>query len=388
MYGRIIIFVVSAITALSCVKVEQDGVSVLRISFEDPVVGSLTKADPNHVGEIEGKYPQTEHFSVFARHHTGDYQAWDTPGNVNYMTDVETGYFDAVQGWDPDACGDPYFWPNGGKLTFAGYSPSIAKEDAAGGLTYGAEGLVMTDFTVDCRSTLTPQTDVTYYDLMYSERTYNKTASTGGTSYKGVNLNFRHALSSVAFKVKLREEINSVADAGQTLNSIVLNRISVRQAYKTATFRENITDGPVYQAAPQWTDYKDEMDLETEYYSTYEDMAAGFHIEHVSSAVEPTGSRHVLLIPQPFDHGDKEVVIRVNYTVTVNNKTTRQIVDVPLMTSNEGLPFKDQNDNTIEAWQMGKRYVYTLEFGLYKIYFAPAVEVWNDIEVPDVNVGN
>ena len=388
MYGRIIIFVVSAIAALSCVKVEQDGVSVLRISFEDPVVGSLTKADPNHVGEIEGKYPQTEHFSVFARHHTGDYQAWDTPGNVNYMTDVETGYFDAVQGWDPDACGDPYFWPNGGKLTFAGYSPSIAKEDAAGGLTYGAEGLVMTDFTVDCRSTLTPQTDVTYYDLMYSERTYNKTASTGGTSYKGVNLNFRHALSSVAFKVKLREEINNVADDGQTLNSIVLNRISVRQAYKTATFRENITDGPAYQAAPQWTDYKDEMDLETEYYSTYEDMSAGFHIEHVSSAVEPTGSRHVLLIPQPFDHGDKEVVIRVNYTVTVNNKTTRQIVDVPLMTSNEGLPFKDQNDNTIEAWQMGKRYVYTLEFGLYKIYFAPAVEVWNDIEVPDVNVGN
>ena len=388
MYGRIIIFVVSAIAALSCVKVEQDGVSVLRISFEDPVVGSLTKADPNHVGEIEGKYPQTEHFSVFARHHTGDYQAWDTPGNVNYMTDVETGYFDAVQGWDPDACGDPYFWPNGGKLTFAGYSPSIAKEDAAGGLTYGAEGLVMTDFTVDCRSTLTPQTDVTYYDLMYSERTYNKTASTGGTSYKGVNLNFRHALSSVAFKVKLREEINNVADDGQTLNSIVLNRISVRQAYKTATFRENITDGPAYQAAPQWTDYKDEMDLETEYYSTYEDMSAGFHIEHVSSAVEPTGSRHVLLIPQPFDHGDKEVVIRVNYTVTVNNKTTRQIVDVPLMTSNEGLPFKDLNGNTIEAWQMGKRYVYTLEFGLYKIYFAPAVEVWNDIEVPDVNVGN
>ena len=387
MYGRIIIFVVSAIAALSCVKVEQDGVSVLRISFEDPVVGSLTKADPNHVGEIEGKYPQTEHFSVFARHHTGDYQAWDTPGNVNYMTDVETGYFADVQGWDPDACGDPYFWPNGGKLTFAGYSPSMAKEDAAG-LTYGAEGLVMTDFTVDCRSTLAPQTDVTYYDLMYSERTYNKTASTGGTSYKGVNLNFRHALSSVAFKVKLREEINSVADAGQTLNSIVLNRISVRQAYKTATFRENITDGPVYQAAPQWTDYKDEMDLETEYYSTYEDMSAGFHIEHVSSAVEPTGSRHVLLIPQPFDHGDKEVVIRVNYTVTVNNKTTRQIVDVPLMTSNEGLPFKDQNGNTIEAWQMGKRYVYTLEFGLYKIYFAPAVEVWNDIEVPDVNVGN
>ena len=388
MYRNTIIYMISAIVALSCVKVEQEVVPVLRISFEDPIVGSLTKAAPNHAGEIEGKYPEAEHFSVFARHHTGDYQAWDTPGNVNYMTDVETAYFADVQGWDPDACGDPYFWPNGGKLTFAGYSPSIAKEDAAGGLTYGAEGLVMTDFTVDCRSTLTPQTDVTYYDLMYSGRTYNKTASTGGVSYKGVNLHFHHALSSVAFKVKLKEAINSVADDGQKLNSIVLNRISIRQAYKTATFRENITDGPAYQAAPQWTDYRNEMDLETEYYSTYEDMSAGFHIEQVSSAVEPTGSRHVLLIPQPFDHGDKEVVIRVNYTVTVNNKTTRQIVDVPLMTSNEGLPFKDQNGNTIEAWQMGKRYVYTLEFGLYKIYFAPAVEVWNDVEVPDVNVGN
>lgn len=385
MYRSTIIYMISAIVALSCVKVEQEDMPVHRISFDDPVVGSLTKA--GYTGEIEGTYPEDEHFSVFARHHTGDYQAWDTPGNVNYMTDVETAYFDEVQGWDPEACGDPYFWPNGGKLTFAGYSPSSVRNDCSS-VAYGAEGFVIEDFTVDGRSTQTPQSDVTYYDLMYSERTYNKTASTGGSSYKGVNLNFHHALSSVAFKVKLKEAINSVADDGQTLNSIVLNRISIRQAYKTATFRENITDGPSYQAAPQWTDYKDEMDLETEYYSTYEDMTTGFHIEHVSNAVEPTGSNHVLVIPQPFDHGENEVVIRVNYTVTVNDKTTRQIVDVPLMTSNEGLPFKDLNGNTIEAWQMGKRYVYTLEFGLYKIYFAPAVEVWNDIEVPDVNVGN
>lgn len=387
MYRRIIISVACAIAALSCVKVEQDSMPQLRISFEDPIVGSLTKAAPNHTGEIEGKYPEAEHFSVFARHHTGDYQTWDTPGNVNYMTDVETAYFADVQGWDPEACGDPYFWPNGGKLTFAGYSPSSVRNDCSS-VAYGAEGFVIEDFTVDGRSTQTPQSDVTYYDLMYSERTYNKTASTGGSSYKGVNLNFHHALSSVAFKVKLKEAINSVADEGQTLNSIVLNRISIRQAYKTATFRENITDGSSYQAAPQWIDYKDEMDLETEYYSTYEDMTTGFHIEHVSNAVEPAGSNHVLVIPQPFDHGENEVVIRVNYTVTVNDKTTRQIVDVPLMTSNEGLPFKDQYGNSIEAWQMGKRYVYTLEFGLYKIYFAPAVEVWNDIEVPDVNVGN
>ena len=385
MYRSTIIYMISAILALSCVKVEQEDMPVHRISFDDPVVGSLTKA--GHTGEIEGKYPEAEHFSVFARHHTGDYQAWDTPGNVNYMTDVETAYSDEVQGWDPEACGDPYFWPNGGKLTFAGYSPSSVRNDCSS-VAYGAEGFVIEDFTVDGRSTQTPQSDVTYYDLMYSERTYNKTASTGGSSYKGVNLNFHHALSSVAFKVKLKEAINSVADDGQTLNSIVLNRISIRQAYKTATFRENITDGPSYQAAPQWTDYKDEMDLETEYYSTYEDMTTGFHIEHVSSAVEPAGSNHVLLIPQPFDHGENEVVIRVNYTVTVNDKTTRQIVDVPLMTSNEGLPFKDKYGNSIEAWQMGKRYVYTLEFGLYKIYFAPAVEVWNDIEVPGVNVGN
>lgn len=379
---------VAAAAVLSCVKIEQEDIPALRISFDDPVVGSLTKADANHTGEIEGKYPVAEHFSVFARHHTGDYQAWDTPGNVNYMTDVETGYFDEVQGWDPDACGDPYFWPNGGKLTFAGYSPAAARSDASD-LTYGTEGLVITDFTVDCKNTLAAQPDVTYYDLMYSERTYNKTASTGGISYKGVNLKFHHALSSVAFKVKLKEEINSVADDGQTLNSIILNRISIRQAYKTATFKENITDGPSYQAAPRWTGHKDEMDLETEYYSTYEDMTNGFHVEEVSNAVEPAGSNHVLLIPQPFDHGDNEVIIRVNYTVTVNNKTTRQIVDVPLMTSNEGLPFKDQDGNSIEAWQIGKRYVYTLEFGLYKIYFAPSVEVWNDVEVPgNTNVGN
>ena len=33
--------------------------------------------------------------------------------------------------------------------------------------------------------------------IMFSERSYNRTASTGGTHYNGVDINFKHALSSV-----------------------------------------------------------------------------------------------------------------------------------------------------------------------------------------------
>jgi len=41
----------------------------------------------------------------------------------------------------------------------------------------------------------------------------------------------------------------------------------------------------------------------------------------------------------------------------------------------------------IEAWEMGKRYTYTITIGLEKIYFSPEVTEWVDVTVtPDLTI--
>ena len=130
-------------------------------------------------------------------------------------------------------------WPEeGDKLTFAAYSPTAAKELST--IKYGKTGFTFEDFTV---SSLAEQ-----YDLMYSERTYNKTSSEGGTSYSGVDIKFHHALSSIHFKVKTDIEYAQEFK----VKSITLNGI-----LSQATFTEGIDEANpgVYKASPQWSSW-------------------------------------------------------------------------------------------------------------------------------------
>jgi hypothetical protein len=57
-----------------------------------------------------------------------------------------------------------------------------------------------------------------------------------------------------------------------------------------------------------------------------------------------------------------------------------QVAEVSLVTGNEGGYFTDGTNN-ISAWEMGKKYTYTIEVGLNEIYFDPRVEAWTPVEV-------
>ena len=184
---KVLLFAAAASVAFtSCVKDEPAGITASdsKISFEAPAVSGITRAV---AGEIPSTYPTTEHFSVFARYFSGDYTAF-TDGTP-FMTNEETAYNAAngeKGGWDTEtAGGQAYYWPKNGTLTFAAYSPSGAADDCT--VNWDAQGFTFENFTVQ-------KDPAAHYDLMFSERSYNRTSSTGGTTYDGVDINFKHAL--------------------------------------------------------------------------------------------------------------------------------------------------------------------------------------------------
>ena len=371
-----IILIVLAFIQLfsSCVKMESvdRSESFSEIRFTSPVMTDATKAFAT--GSI-GDYPKEEHFTVSARYTPGDFVSWES--SVPYFDDMDAGYDETKNGWTTakGTSARTYYWPNSGKLTFAAYSPSSAPHDMIS-LSYGKEGFTFTGFTV--RSNPSQQ-----YDLLYAPRAMNKTVSSAGGSgiYDGVELNFRHALSCVEFKVR-----NGSNYAG---SQIRINNIEVLNVYQRGSFAENIdvTDESVYNASPQWTDQANEL-------GTGYSVAPSRIEQLVEEEAKPLeGARSLLLIPQDFNHGSSHVTILITYeTKTGANWIPQAPAVIDLVngfdSDKDGVGDSYFNDGTneIRGWEPGKKYTYMITFGRYKIFFTPSVSDWSDNNIPPVYI--
>ena len=327
---------------------------------------------------VGGKYSTSEKFRVYAVQHIGDFRGWNADGTQLYLNNLEVSYKDDNGGWAPS---DPVYWPktDNAKLTFAAYSPSEANEFNP---EYNRSGLSLTGFTP--KSTVAEQ-----YDLMYSSRSYNRTASrnelTPGTdhttdSYDGVDILFHHALSSINFKAKTA--------AIYPNTEIKIQKITINNAYTTADFKENITNEEVahFASDPSWSNFQTPRN-----YVVYDSETSALALS--TDAID-LGSP-ALLIPQKMDGTDasspaqaKEIKVTVNYTIKVGEGTAvAQTGVVSFVKGNNGDYFTD-GTNKIEAWEMGKRYTYTISIGLNNIiYFSPEVDNWDDINASgDINI--
>lgn len=364
----------AGILLAGCTSDEQTEVATNRadnpIVFNSPIVNAQTRAV---AGEqpVNGKYSTLEKFRVYAVQHIGDFQGWAT-GTQLYLKDLEVSYQTNLNGtnagWAPSY---PVYWPKteNAKLTFAAYSPSEASQFNH---TYDESGLSLTGFT--------PKSNVAeQYDLMYSSRSYNRIASrneltpgTGHTtsSYAGVDILFHHALSSINFKAK------TAADYPNT--EIKIKKITINNAYTKADFKENITNEVTDERAPSWSNFQTPTN-----YVVYD---GGTSLS--STSVTGLLGSPALLIPQKMDGTDAssnaEIKVTVNYTIKVGDgEAVAQTGVVSFKNGNSGDYFTD-GTNKIEAWEMGKRYTYTISIGLNNIiYFSPEVDEWKNINAED-----
>lgn len=365
---KVLLFAAAASVAFtSCVKDEpapKVGASDSKITFEAPLVGATTRA--NVYGEINGAYPTGEEFKVWGWYHLNDYTTFAdaTNGWKNYMTvgggAPLTVTYDGASTWAP---AQDYFWPKNGKLTFAAYSPA----DAAGTITHTENGLQITNFTI---------ADVSaQYDLMYSDRSYNRTVTAKGedyytgsasNTYTGVDIVFHHALSSIVFVTGTDKDYATKGDV-----FFKIKKITVSNVVNTGSFNEGLTDGNNSTTrTPTWT-----AGTTTASYVAY-DNATGFDVpEDGETVTEPTGAADLILLPQTFtaDNATVDIVYTMGTAASGEIEQTAQ--------------FKLKDATNASTWEPNKRYTYRIIFGLDKITFAPIVEPWVDVTVtPDINL--
>lgn len=340
-----------------CVKNETangGAVSGSKISFEAPAVTGITRA-ALVPGEIGTGYDKGEHFSVYALYFAnGTYTNFDA--GTLHMENVETAYNTEGNYWDSEAAGgQAYYWPNSGSLTFAAYSPSGAANDCK--VAWGAAGFSFTNFTVQSEP-------AQQYDLLFSERAYNKTQSeSSSTTYQGgVDITFKHALSSVVFKTKRGDTYEG--------HTITLKNITLKNTYTTGTFNQGLVDedNAVTTAAAAWTGQT------TENKAGYVAFNGAAEITSTTAA-EPAGAKRLIVLPQKLAHaGANNVTIDVTYSI---NNGTSEIDQTATI---------DISDYNLTEFEIGKRYIFTLIIGLDKITFSPKVDEWKDVNVPDIEL--
>lgn len=371
-YRTCLLMALSLVLLCGCVK-NDPAVPAGRheILFSSPVMSNVTKAVPGNLSA----YPTGEKFTVFARYTSGDFENWDDA--EPYMEATDAAYDALLNGWTTKAgsSGLTYYWPNSGKLTFAAYSPS----DCTGDMTswsYGPEGFVFTNFSVD------PEPSQ-QYDLLYAPRAMNKTSSSMGSSadYDGVELNFRHALSCIEFRVRNGSNYEG--------SEVRIKNIEVLNAYQSGSFAENIdvTDESVYDASPEWTGQS------LEYGTGYKVAASDVDQLVEEEAKALADARPLLLMPQDFKHPGSNVTIRITYEAKSAGVWIEQppaLID--LVTgfdsdnNGEGDTYFNDGTNPITGWESGKRYTYMITFGRYKIFFTPSVSEWVDLVSPPVYI--
>lgn len=265
--------------------------------------------------------------------------------------------------------GKSYYWPKGGKLTFFAYSlnkknlaltpgnslnhVAIAKEADC----YGITALIDLDEN--------PNTDFLVADIAKDQF-----QNTDKAHFRvGVPTLFKHKFSRVQFQVK-----KSADYAGKEfkLNSIKFNKLSHAANYaqsqdadKTGT-KDGVNEEYILASGTRTT----QIYTETALAITSTDYVA----------VPEANEKRYIYIPQDFigvTDANAIATIVVNYTVTTTVGANK-VDDVCTATIN----VKDYFD----SWEMGKKYIFKLDFTLDEIKWDPAVENWVDVNSSDITI--
>ena len=342
----------AGILLAGCTSDEQTEVATSRtdnpIVFNSPIVNAQTRvAQP---GEQVGPYKTSESFHVYGVWSASDLATWGAASqymdtDVKYReisTDIKQNY------WASD---ETYYWPKVGKLSFAAYSPA----GCSGLKSYGATGLTIENFEIE-------GTTANQYDLMYSERSLNRTnslqlgSSVTPTYKSGVDIQFKHALSSIKFQAKTSENYSNT--------TIRIKKIEIGGTYYKGTFNETVTDGASYTSSPSWNV---DNDIITTNYVAYEDETG----ITISTSAKPVQSNDVILLPQTLPDGAQFTI-----TYTIQSQSSNEITQTATQTIKVLTP----------TWEMGKRYTYTIVFTLHQIFFTPEVSAWENQTGVDITI--
>lgn len=397
------------LTAVACTHVEPSRPAAeltdVPVLFDSPVmhrmntkaesVGAAPKAaetgeNPRNV-LYSGKFPTNWSFCVEGRYYQGTYPGWDKA--TLHMPQVEVLYdgginpdTDGIGAWSSDPA---YYWVKNTKMAFQAFSPfSIKSENGvsmtSSGLQLGAEASGTMQDTY-----YAAQTDGTQADIMYADRIKDieNSSNSVGTSYDGIQLQFRHAMSAIRFAV----QTNGRFDAGTTVR---LKQITLSGVCHKGIFRQIISDDGTAMTA-SWTKLSGSETDRTSYQvinsqndkygkkgvllgggegykvpnwygrGTEEENPKDFHNPSVNDLV---------LIPQDIT---EDMEIRIDYQLEIG---TSIVQDYWYEAKLSDLVFKYADDSEApQKFEMGHLYTFNIMLGMQIIRFEPVVDAWDGI---------
>ncbi len=349
---KLFIFAAACAALVGCAKNESPAPNVndssdAKISFTTPLIAPATRALYGN----GATYSTSDKFVVNAQWSEGNYSTWTN--STTYMDAVEVAKNSTENYWDAaSGSGDKdYYWPKVGVLTFQAYSPS-----GVNGATFDADGIKFTDYTVD---------NTSFVDLMFSERVYNKNSSTGAEGgYDGVDIVFKHALSSLKFKAA-REE-------AYTGTEIKITEIKLQNVNTKGTFVQGLDDnGTDTETTVYYWDSPSELAAES-----HDVVETDHTIAEADVATSPKDITTTDLIALPQEFGTN-TALYVKYTINGIEQEYTQLLNALTYTGLENTGKK--------GFEVGKQYTFTITIGLDKIYFAPAVANWDAVTVASNN---
>ena len=354
MKKNIIIALAACVALAACTKNEVKPVEVdQQITFQAVVNKASTKA------MIDGNtYDTGNTFGTVAYKVKGENTELYIPVSEVKYTAGSSAY------WSTEA---PYYWPkeSGSSLTFYSYSPFKYSETGtptAIPVTAAATGLTFTDYSVK---------DHQETDLMVAEKKVGQTSNTsnaGGSWATGVPTVFHHMLAQI-----VAINFQTVVDASASPVAVkdYANGHSTTGAYVAGDKQFVVTDvyfekffeqGTLTAGASQsWASTGSVTDSYTWYPNTSDPA------KFIGGQCTPRNT-YYLVLPQDFN--DETAKLHVKYeihTYTSASQYATEKMDV-------SVPLKNLN----AKWEMNKKYTYTLNIDLDRIYWDPQVTDWVD----------
>ena len=354
-----------------------------------------------------GTSPSYEKFLAYAAY-TEDAS---TAPSVDFFpaAGVECVYNAATAPADFWAPSTSYYWPKAGFLTFRAFSPSVLTPCSGTVANAWTSGITITDFVAS--TNMDQQVDVLYSDTeAYKQRSmynpengalYDDKTGDDNTAWahSGVNLTFRHALSSVQFRVITDQDYAASATAK---HEFTVTKIEVLNVNNKGSFNENraAATGNAYAnaAAGSVTFNKDNSVANTPYWTPTATDVVTYPVFSGSQAVATTGDfgnfgKAMLPMPQLLGgHGasaDQDVTVKVTYDYKFTlNGAEHSYTGLTTQISLAGKKAQKYNgateEYTVNQWLINHKYLYTLVFKLDPIIFDPKVEAF--VEVSDINI--
>ena len=331
--------------------------------------------------------PKTKGHSEFGENLTFKSYAYYLPNGKTWAADKSSSelYINGAEISKVDGvwknANTPYYWPKNGKLTFFAwtslketvgnpnpYTVSYVKAVTCSNTT----GIKVENYEVD--SEKNKNVDLLVAEIKADQKANTTTTEAGKYYNDGVPTLFRHKLSYVVFKVNTLKDYSKDGKLF-TLNYIKFNKIEHKGTYKQLPTDPTDSEG--------WTIENSDKTVQT-YIGT--DKVFGYVDPESGIPALTTNDTQNYYLPQTFGTSEE---LEIKYTITTTTKTetgttaeTSDDVVIKKIVLNPASVGGVTPSPLFTKWEMGKKYTVTLTFSLDEILWDPAVENWDEVDIP------